>query len=279
MDDIPLSWLFTVLFILILCSAFFSSSETGMMALNRYRVKHLKAGGNKGAAKALRLLARPDRLIGLILIGNNLVNIAAASLATLIFVRMYGDAGYLIATPVLTIVILLFAEVTPKTYAALHPERIAFPAAYVLGPLQKFFFPLVWLVNQISNALIKRMGGDPEMQHDQPLSFDELKLLVQESGSHVQRKRRSMLMNVLELENVEVDDIMIPRNEIYAIDINADQQAIYEQIRASEYTRVLLYRDELDDLVGMLHLRSTSRFIIPCDDEDSGNLVRIDKRA
>lgn len=279
MDDIPLSWLFTVLALLILCSAFFSSSETSMMALNRYRLKHLKAIGHRGARKASRLLSRTDRLIGLILIGNNLVNIAAASLATAICVRLYGDAGYFIATGALTIIILVFAEVTPKTYAALHPEKIAFPASYVLQPLGILFFPLVWITNHISNGIIKWLGGNPHAQLEKPLSFDELKLLVQESGSIFQTKRRTMLMNILDLENVEVDDIMIPRNEIYAIDINASQQTIYEQLRASEYTRVLLYRDELDDMVGLLHLRNTSRFITQRADDSQGNTPHIDKRA
>ncbi len=249
------------------------------MALNRYRVKHLKASGHRGARKASRLLGRTDRLIGLILIGNNLVNIAAASLATAICVRLYGDAGYFIATGALTIIILVFAEVTPKTYAALHPEKIAFPAAYILQPLLVIFFPLVWITNHISNGIIKWLGGNPEASSDKPFSFDELKLLVQESGNTFQRKRRTMMMNILELENVEVDDIMIPRNEIYAIDINSDLHTLYDQIRASEYTRVLLYRDELDDLVGILHLRNTSRFIIRNEDANGSSAPQLDKRA
>jgi len=264
--------------LLILCSAFFSSSETSMMALNRYRLKHLKASGHRGARKASRLLKRPDRLLGLILIGNNLVNIAAASLATAICVRLYGDAGYAIATIALTIIVLLFAEVTPKSFAALYPERIAFPASYVLQPLLVLFRPFVFVTNQVSSALIKGMGGDPESVPEDALSFEELRVLVQESHGQLPVKRHGMLMNILDLERVEVDDIMVPRNEIYAIDVNNDAKTIFEQLRASEYTRVLLYREELDDVVGILHLRQTSRFLTDSESELSNGAL-IDKRA
>jgi Mg2+/Co2+ transporter CorB len=278
LDDIPLSWLFTALFLLILCSAFFSSSETSMMALNRYRLKHLKASGHRGARKASRLLKRPDRLLGLILIGNNLVNIAAASLATAVCVRLYGNAGYAIATVSLTIIVLLFAEVTPKSFAALYPERIAFKAAYILQPLLVLFRPFVYVTNQVSSTIIKGLGGNPESVPEDALSFEELRVLVQESHSQIPIKRHSMLMNVLDLETVEVDDIMVPRNEIYAIDVNDHAKTIFEQLRASEYTRVLLFRDELDDVVGVLHLRQTSRFLTDPEKEPKNGAV-IDKRA
>lgn len=290
MDDIPISWLYAVLAFLILCSAFFSSSETSMMALNRYRLKHLKQSGHRGARKAARLLNRTDRLIGLILIGNNLVNIAAASLATAIAVRLYGDAGYFIATAALTVVILIFAEVTPKTFAALYPEKVAFRAAYILQPLQVIFMPLVFVTNHVTNGIIKWLGGNPHYVREDDLSFEELRILVQESGGQIPKKRRGMLMNILDLENVVVNDIMIPRNEIYAIDINANAQNLFDQIRASEYTRVPLFRDDLDDMVGMLHLRQTSRFLIQAQlhiDGDSNsnrqsnaqNHPTLDKRA
>lgn len=261
MDVIPISWLFTALIFLILCSAFFSSSETSMMALNRYRLKHLKQSGHRGAHKASHLLSRTDRLLGMILVGNNFVNIAATALATAIAVRLYGDAGYLIATASLTIVILIFSEVTPKTYAALHPEKVAFPASYLLQPLQTLLYPIVFVINSITNAIIKWLGGNPDYYGDEELTFDELKILVKESGGTTLKKRRGMLVNILELENVEVDDIMIPRSEIYAIDINDENKKVLEKIRASEYTRVPLYRDNIDDLVGLLHLRHTSRIL------------------
>lgn len=282
MDAIPISWLFTALMFLILCSAFFSSSETSMMALNRYRLKHLKQSGHRGARKAYRLLSRTDRLIGLILIGNNLVNIAAASLATVIAVRLYGDAGPLIATGALTVVILIFAEVTPKTFAALHPEKVAFRAAYILQPLLVVLSPLVTVTNAITNGIIKWLGGATESNQDDDLSFEELRILVQESGGQIPKKRRGMLMSILDLENVVVNDIMIPRNEMYGININDNAQTLLDQIRASEYTRVPLFRDELDDLVGMLHLRQSSRFIVRAPDDEAntnGDALVLDKRA
>lgn len=252
------------------------------MALNRYRLKHLKQSGHRGARKASRLLSRTDRLIGLILIGNNLVNIAAASLATVIAVRLYGDAGPIIATVALTVVILIFAEVTPKTFAALHPEKVAFRAAYVLQPMLVVLSPLVTVTNAITNAIIKWLGGNTESNQDDDLSFEELRILVQESGGQIPKKRRGMLMSILDLENVVVNDIMIPRNEMYGININDNAQVLLDQIRASEYTRVPLFRDELDDLVGMLHLRQSSRFIVRAPDDETntnGDALVLDKRA
>lgn len=252
------------------------------MALNRYRLKHLKQSGHRGARKAYRLLSRTDRLIGLILIGNNLVNIAAASLATVIAVRLYGDAGPLIATGALTVVILIFAEVTPKTFAALHPEKVAFRAAYILQPLLVVLSPLVTVTNAITNGIIKWLGGNTESNQDDDLSFEELRILVQESGGQIPKKRRGMLMSILDLENVVVNDIMIPRNEMYGININDNAQTLLDQIRASEYTRVPLFRDELDDLVGMLHLRQSSRFIVRAPDDEAntnGDALVLDKRA
>ena len=245
-----------------------------MMALNRYRLKHLKASGHSGARKASRLIKRPDRLLGLILIGNNVVNIAAASLATIICIRLFGGtAGPFVATGVLTIIVLIFAEVTPKTFAALYPEKIAFPAAHILQPMQVLLHPFIWVTNAISNGLIKSIGGRLD-GNDDGLSFDELRSLVRDSGSQIPIKPRGMLMNILDLETMEVEDIMIPRNEIYAININDDCEGIFAKLRASEYTRVLVYRDELDDLVGVLHLRNISKIVRFEDDTEA-----LDKRA
>lgn len=264
---------------LILCSAFFSSSETSMMALNRYRLKHLKQKGHRGARKASRLLNRPDRLIGLILIGNNLVNIAAASLATAMAVRIYGDAGYIIATISLTLVILIFAEVTPKTFAALYPEKVAFPASYLLQPLQALFRPIVVVTNFITNSIIRWLGGNPQLNQNDDLSFEELRVMVQESGGKIPKKRRGMLVNILDLENIVVNDIMIPRNEIYGLDVNEDPETLLEDIRASEYTRLPIFRDELDDLVGMLHLRQSARYLMAQTNGEKNSDARLDKRA
>ena len=165
MNDASLGLLFSILAALILFSAFFSSSETGMMSLNRYRLKHLLKNKHRGAIRASKLLERPDRLIGLILIGNNLVNILASAIATVIAIRLWGDAGILVATVALTLVVLIFAEITPKTIAALHPEAVAFPASLILLPLQKIMYPLVWLVSHVTNALLKMMGVDLSLIH------------------------------------------------------------------------------------------------------------------
>ncbi|MEE4146123.1 MAG: CNNM domain-containing protein, partial [Halieaceae bacterium] len=214
MNDAPLGLLFSVLAALILFSAFFSSSETGMMSLNRYRLKHLQKNKHKGAIRAGKLLERPDRLIGLILIGNNLVNILASAIATVIAIRLWGDAGILIATVSLTLVILIFAEVTPKTVAALHPERIAFPATLLLTPLLKLLYPLVWLISKVTNGLLSLLGVDPENAGGDHLSKEELRTLVAEGGAMIPAKRRSMMLNLLALEEVSVNDIIVPRNEV-----------------------------------------------------------------
>ena len=180
MNDDTLGALSAVLIGLIVLSGFFSSSETAMMSLNRYRLKHLKKV-HRGARLSHELLSRPDRLIGLILIGNNAVNILAASIATVIATTLWGDAGIFISTVLLTLVILIFAEVTPKTLAALHPERIAFPAAYILRPLQNFLLPFVWLVNKVSNTILRPFGVNPEADNDDPLSHEELRTIVGEA--------------------------------------------------------------------------------------------------
>ena len=168
LNDAPLGLLFTLLFVLILISGFFSSSETSMLSLNRYRLKHLMGSGHKGARRASKLLERPDRLIGLILIGNNLVNILASAIATVIAIRLYGDAGIAVATIVLTLVILIFAEITPKTVAALHPEKLAFPFSLILVPLLKLFMPLVLAINSITNGLLRLLGFRPDVQEGRP---------------------------------------------------------------------------------------------------------------
>ncbi|MGB7934014.1 MAG: CNNM domain-containing protein, partial [Gammaproteobacteria bacterium] len=170
MDDIHLGVLFLALFILILLSAFFSGSETGLMTLNRYKLRHLAEKGHPGALRAVRLLERPDRLIGLILLGNNFVNILASMLTTLIALRLWGESGIAIAAGILTLLILIFAEVMPKTLAALHPERIALPAAWIYIPLMKLLNPLVWLVNLIANAVLKLLGVPIEAQMSHALS-------------------------------------------------------------------------------------------------------------
>ncbi len=261
MDNISTQMLFTILGILILISAYFSGSETGMMSLNRYRLRHLEKEKHKGAKRVSKLLNRPDRLIGLILIGNNLVNIAASAIATIIGLRLFGDMGVLIATIILTLVILIFAEVTPKTLAALYPEKIAFPSSILLSILLKVLFPLVVSVNWITNGILMLLGISSEQREQHSLSSEELRTVVHESGALLHEQDQSMLMSILDLEKVSVEDIMIPRSELVGIDINDDWKKIQKQLTQANHTRVLLYRDNIDDVVGYIHARDALKLL------------------
>ncbi|KID58378.1 membrane protein [Pseudoalteromonas luteoviolacea CPMOR-1] len=261
MDDISTNALFIILGVLILISGYFSSSETGIMSINRYRLRHLVKENNKSAKRVDKLLQRPDRLIGLILLGNNLVNIAASSVATLIGLRLFGDAGLIISTLVLTLVILIFAEVTPKTLAALYPEKVAFPSSLILKILLKFLFPFVSAINFITNGILKLFGVSPEQIEEHSLSKEELKTVVNESSAMLPTNHGSMLTSILDLEQVTVEDIMIPRNEINAIDINDDWKDISRRLTNAQHTRVLLYRDQIDDAVGFIHSRDALRLL------------------
>lgn len=262
MDDIATSTLITILAILIFLSAYFSSSETGMMSINRYRLKHLEKEGHKGAKRVSQLLARPDRLIGLILIGNNLVNIAAASVATILCVRIFGEFwGLLLANFGLTLVILIFAEVTPKTVAALYPEKIAFPSSVILLPLMFVMYPFVYLINGICNGILVLIRINPTNDDGKNLSREELRTVVHEAGALIPQKHQDMLVGILDLEKVTAEDIMIPRSEIVSIDINDDWKDIQRQLVNAQHTRVLLYRDSIDDAVGFVHMRDALRLL------------------
>ena len=255
MDDIPLGSLYTALFILIILSGFFSSSETGLMAINRYRLKHLANSGHRGARLAQKLLTRPDRLIGLILLGNNMVNILAASIATVIAMRLFGDSGIWISTMVMTVVVLIFAEVAPKTVAAVHPEKIAFPASFVLVVLLKLLNPLVWLVNSFANLLLKPFGVKTDVEALERLNREELRTLVTEGG-HISNDHQRMVVNILDLEHASVEDVMVPRGEIVGIDLDDDWSDILNQLTQTVYTRLPVYRESIDDVVGLLHIRT-----------------------
>lgn len=261
MNEAPLGLLFAILAALIVLSGFFSSSETGMMSLNRYRLKHLQKNQHKGSQRAGKLLERPDRLIGLILIGNNLVNIFAASIATIIGIRLYGDAGVLAASLFLTLVILVFAEITPKTIAALYPEKIAFPASVILLPLMKLSYPVVAMVNGITNTLLRLLGFDPAKEGDENVSSEELRTIVTDAGQLIPARHRGMLLNILDLEEVSVDDIMVPRNDVNGIDLDDSDEDILEKIRTSAHTRLPVWRDDINNIVGVLHARAMSRVV------------------
>lgn len=266
LDELSLGVLFSILTTLIVMSAFFSSSETGMMSLNRYRLKHLRNKGHKGAKRASRLLKRPDQLISLILIGNNLVNFITASLFTVVAIRIWGDAGLAIAPVILTLVVLIFAEITPKTIAALHPEKVAFPAASILLPMLKLLYPVVWLINNVTNSLLNMVGIDPKAENEEQLSSDELRTIVGEAGPHIPKRHQGMLLNILDLEEASVDDIMIPRPEITGINLEESDETILKILRTSEFTRIPLYVENINDIVGVIHQRNVSRVI----DEEGG---------
>ncbi len=260
-EDVPLSLLFSLLVFLLLLSAFFSSSETALMTLNRYRLRHQARAGNRSAKLIESLLARPDRLIGLILLGNNLVNIFAASLTTIIAIRIGGDSAIAAGALILTVVILIFAEVTPKTLAALQPERVAKPAAYVYYPLLKLAYPVVWLLNAISNGILRLLGVSPNKLTGDALSQEELRTVVMEASSLIPRRHKRMLLSILDLENVAVDDIMVPRNDIVGVDLDDSIDEILNQLQNSPHTRLPLYRDNLDNIVGIIHARKLIRIL------------------
>lgn len=261
MNQVPLSVLITALVVLLLLSAFFSSSETGMMAINRYRLRHLVKEGHKAAIRATKLLERPDRLIGVILIGNNFVNILASSITTIVAVRLWGDAGIAIATVFLTFIVLIFGEVTPKTIAAIHPERVAFASSLILTPLLKLLYPMVWLVNGLSSLLMRPFGIRLDQSGNEKMTSEELRTLVNDPSLSLPKIRQGMLLGILDLEKVHVDDIMVPRNEIFGLDLDDDMETIIEQLRTCEHTRVPIYRGDINGILGVLHMRKVARLL------------------
>ncbi len=255
MDDLPIGGLFAALLLLIVLSAFFSGSETALMTLNRYRLRHMAQEGHKAARLAERLLQRPDRLIGLILLGNNFVNILASSLATVLAIRLGGEGAIPLAAGLLTLVILIFSEVAPKTLAALHPERLAFPAAWIYSPLLKVSYPLVALVNFFANNVLRLLRVYPEELGGDTLSKEELRTIVNEAGALISRRHQRMLLAILDLEQATVEDIMIPRQEIDGIDLEESWDELLEDLREMPYTQALVYRGSIDRVVGFIHAR------------------------
>jgi len=269
--------LFVILGILIVLSGFFSGSETALVSLNRYRLRHLVKSGHRGAIIANWLLERPDRLIGLILIFNNFVNILASAIATIIGLRLFGEPGIAIATGVLTFVILIFSEVTPKTFATTHPERLAFPAAFILKPLLKVFFPLVVLINFFSNNLLRILGITNNFDNTS-VSAEELRVIVTETGKLIPSKHRKMLLSILDLEAVTVEDIMIPRNEIIGLNLDDEWIDIQDQITHSLHTILPVYQGDMNNISGMLHIKN-SLPIIANKESQKSDLVKVVQEA
>ena len=261
-DDVPLASVLGLLAVLLLLSACFSGSETALMSLNRYQLRHKAREGHRGARIAEKLLKKPGRVIGLILLGNNLVNIFAASLVALLAFEMGGQPAVAVGSLIMTLIILIFAEAAPKTLAALYPERVAFPAALIYYPLLKITYPLVWLTNTAANGVLLLFGvraGDSELQ---ALTREELRTVVFEAGSRISTRYRQMLLSILDLEKVTVDDVMVPHNEIVGIDLDDDENDIEAVINSSQHTRLPVFRDNIDRVVGILHLRKLANLAI-----------------
>lgn len=258
MDEIPLGALVGAFVVLLALSAFFSLSETAMMAINRYRLRHRASTGHAGALRVERLLARTDRLLGAILLGNNLINSAAAVLVSVITMRLMGnnEVALTIATLGVTFAILVFSEITPKVIAATYPERMAYPASLILQGLLRVFQPAVAFVNVFSRGLLWLLRIKPRREGEaQAISVEEMRTLVQEAGQFSAPLHRKLLLNLLDLEDITVDDVMTPRNQIEAIDIDDDPALILQQLSTAHHTRIPVYQGKLDNIIGITHLR------------------------
>ena len=256
-DSISLSWLFSVLAVLLLVSGFFSVAETSMMALNRYRLMHLVKQGHRGARLTQALLDRMDRLLGVILLGNNLVNAASAVLVAEISIRLFGEGELTlaIATLAVTFFILVFSEITPKVIGATYPERLALPAAYVLTPLLRIAYPIVWFVNIFVQGLLKLMFIKPKTDAEGHLSMEELRTLVLEGGKFIPKKHQSIFLNLFELEDLTVDDTMTPRGQIESLDLEDEIDELRNKLATAHHTRLVVCEGGLDKVVGILHVR------------------------
>lgn len=255
MIDIPLKGLYGLLVFLIFMSAFFSSSETAFMSINRYRLRHRAREGYRPAKRVSKLLEKPDRLLGVILLGNTFANLYASAIATIIVVELWGDVGPTISTIVLTVIILIIAEVAPKVMAVVHAERISYLASLPLTILLKVMYPIVWSVNVAANGLLRlfrvhRVGGH---QSDR-LNAEEIRSVVMESTGRITAHHQDMLLRILDLEKVTVDDVMIPRNEVIGVDINESWEAIITQLRECRFLRIPLYEDDIDNIIGIVPL-------------------------
>jgi len=258
-EDFTIPQLLGAVGVLILLSAFFSGTETALMSINRYRLRHMANAGNRSAKRVERLLEHPDRLIGVILLGNTLVNFSAATITTVVALKLGSEPFLALATGLLTLLVLIFGEIAPKTYGALHPERLALPAAWVYTVLVKVLYPPVWAANLVSNGVVRILGVSPTTAAERSLSTDELRTVVAESSLAVPRRHQQMLMSILDLEKITVEDIMIPRTEIGGIDLEDDWDDILEQLRSNPHTRLPVFEGDLDRILGVLHVKKVSQ--------------------
>ncbi|HLW22909.1 MAG TPA: HlyC/CorC family transporter [Steroidobacteraceae bacterium] len=254
MERLPLGLLLSALALLLILAAFFAGSETALMRLNRYRLRHRAEAGVRGARLAEALLAKPDRLIGLILLLSTVVNVVTPTLVGLIAFRLGGD--FLVAAGViaLTFVMLILCEVAPKTYGALHPERLALISSYVYTPLLWVLYPFVWATNLLANGVLRLFGTSPQTA-SHALSSEELRTVLAEAGAMIPQRHQQMLMSILDLEKATVEDIMVPRTEIVGIDIEDDWEDIVEQLRQGQHTRIPVFEGDIDHIIGVLHMK------------------------
>jgi Mg2+/Co2+ transporter CorB len=276
MGDVPVSGLAILLLLLLCLSAFFSGTETALMSVDRYRLRHLAREGSQTARMMEKLLERPDRLIGTILVCNNFVNTAAAAIVTLIALQLGGEAYAAIGVGVFTVLLIIFGEVAPKTFGALYPERIALPAAVVYTGLLKALYPIVLATNFVANGVLRAVGVTRERADRMTLSREELRTVVAEASTVIPHRHQRMLMSILDLEKMNVEDIMVPRHEIFGIDVNDDWDDIVEQIRDSRHTRIPVYDGNLESLVGILHMKKVAR-LLALDEFDRDKLVGLAK--
>ena len=255
-DGAPLGLLFGLLVVLLFLSAFFASTETALISLNRYRLRHRARSGHKPAQLAEKLLERPDRLMGLILLGNNAVNLTAAAMETVISLRLGGEEAIVVGTTILTFVILIFAEVAPKTIAALHPSRLALPAAIIYYPLMKLAYPFVWLINLAANSLLWVLGVRVDSGRSNSLNADELRSVLAESAVFLPDRHKRMLLSILDLDGITVDDVMVPRQEILGIDLDEPWEKNLSIMQDSRYTRLPVFRGDIDNVEGLIRLQT-----------------------
>lgn len=248
--------LLLILIFLIVLSAFFSGSEIGMMSINRYKLKHLVKQNNKQAIRVNQMLARPDKLLSVVLIGNTLANIVASTIATLLGQHFYGELGVAIATVILTVLVLVFAEMTPKTFAAIYPQQVAFACSLPLKLMQSVFAPLVYIISFTSNAILRLFGISIDRIQKEALTGEELRSVVHEAGGLLPVEHKSMLISLLDLEQATVEDIMIPKSEIVGIDLDQPWQQMLEQLETAQHTRLPIYRGSIDNIEGMIHVRN-----------------------
>ena len=262
MNDLPTGAALITLVLLIALSGFFSGSETALMTLNRYRLRNLAKNGHKGAIKAAALLDKPDRLIGLILLGNNFVNILASAIATVLAMQTWGDKGVAIATGVLTLVVLIFAEVLPKTFATLRPEKLGFFASHIYTPLLTAVYPVVFVINTIVNKMLSVFGVHQiDSSENDRLNSDELRTVVDQAGDMIPERHQRLLLNILDLEKASVDEIMVPRQDIEGIDLNDPWSKTVEKLSRASHSRLPVYREDLDNVEGFIYLRRMLNFL------------------